>query len=325
MKRTSLPIAIAAASIFSVTSTAWAQDYPEKDKPVTMIVPFAPGGASDILVRLLGQKFSEVWETPVVVQNKPGGDMIIALQSVARADKDGHTLGLTTSSFALNKVVKKDFAMDPAADLASIGLIGRSSYVLAVNADSSYKSFKELEAATLDKSQHFSYASCCFGTYFAAEMLKATTGLDGVHVPYKGSSPALQAMLAKDVQYIIDTTTATKPLISSGKLRPLMVTGRERSLSLPDVPHLSEEGVPGDFEVGVWYGLVFPAGTPENIVQKANATLNKVLAMPDVKSRIEGLDIEVTPTTHVEMNERVKTDLKNYAEAVKIANLTFGN
>lgn len=325
MKRTFLPIVIAAASIFSVTSTAWAQDYPEKGKPVTMIVPFAPGGASDILVRLLGQKFSEVWGTPVVVQNKPGGDMIIALQSVARADKDGHTLGLTSSSFALNKVVRKDFPMDPVTDLAYIGIIGRSSYVLAVNADSRYKSFQELEAATRDKNQSFSYASCCFGTYFAAEMLKATTGLEGVHVPYKGSSPALQAMLAQDVQYIIDTTTATKPLISSGKLRPLMVTGRERSSSLPDVPHLSEAGVPGDFEVGVWYGLAFPAGTPENIVKKANATLNEVLAMPDVKSRIEGLDIEVTPTTHVEMTERVKSDLKNYAEATKLANLTFGN
>src|SRR5690606_4317761 len=151
-------------------------------------------------------------------------DMIIALQSVARADKDGHTLGLTSSSFALNKVVRKDFPMDPVTDLAYIGIIGRSSYVLAVNADSRYKSFQELEAATRDKNQSFSYASCCFGTYFAAEMLKATTGLEGVHVPYKGSSPALQAMLAQDVQYIIDTTTATKPLISSGKLRPLMVT-----------------------------------------------------------------------------------------------------
>lgn len=325
MKRTFLAIAITAAGILSITGTASAQSYPAKGKPISMIVPFAPGGASDILVRLLGQKFSEAWETPVVVQNKPGGEMVIALQSVARADKDGHTIGLTTSSFALNKVVRKDFPMDPVTDLASIGLIGRSSYVLAVDADSSYKSFKDLEAATGDKNKHFSYASCCFGTYFAAEMIKASTKLDGVHVPYKGSSPALQAMLSKDVQYIVDTTTATKPHISSGKLRPLMVTGRERSLSLPDVPHMTEAGVPGEFEVGVWYGLVFPAGTPADIVQKANATLNQILAMPDVKSRIEGLDIEVTPVSPEQMTERLKRDLKSYADATKMAKLDFGN
>lgn len=325
MRHTFLAMAVTAASMISINSTASAQDYPLKGKPISMIVPFAPGGASDILVRLLGQKFSEIWETPVVVQNKPGGEMVIALQSVARADKDGYTMGLTTSSFALNKVVRKDFPMDPVADLASIGIIGRSSYVLAVNADSSYKSFKELESATRDKNQHFSYASCCFGTYFAAEMIKASTGLDGVHVPYKGSSPALQAMLAKDVQYIVDTTTATKPHIVSGKLRPLMVTGRERSLSLPDTPHMTEAGVPGDFEVGVWYGLVFPAGTPMDIVQKANATLNRILALPDVKSRIEGLDIEVTPTSPEKMAARVTSDLKSYNEAIKVAKLKFGS
>ncbi len=325
MRRTFLPFALAAASVFSMSGAAWAQDFPEKGKPVTMIVPFAPGGASDILVRLLGQKFTEIWETPVVVQNKPGGDMVIALQSISRADKDGHTLGLTSSSFALNKVVKKDFPMDPIADLTYIGMIGRSSYVMAVSADSDFKTFKELEAATRAKPNDFSYASCCFGPYFATEMIKANSDLEGVHVPYKGSSPALQAILAKDVQYIVDTTTATKPHITSGKLRPLMVTGRERSQSLPDVPHLGEEGVPGDFEVGVWYGLVYPAGTPDDIVKKANAALNEVLAMPDIKARIESLDIEVTPMTPEAVTAKVKSDLKSYSDAVKIAKLEFGN
>ena len=154
-------------------------------------------------------------------------------------------------------------------------------------------------------------------------MIKSATTLKGLHIPYKGSAPALNAILAKEVEYIIDTTTATKPFLASGKLRPLLVTGRTRSLSLPDVPNLTEAGVPGEFEVGVWYGFVFPAGTPPDIVKKANLTLNKILAMPDVKARIEGFDIEVTPTTSEQMGQKVIADLDKYLTAAKKANLKF--
>ncbi|WP_353236178.1 tripartite tricarboxylate transporter substrate-binding protein [Diaphorobacter ruginosibacter] len=325
MKRIFLPVAITAASIFMMGGSALAQDYPKKGKPINLIVPFAPGGASDILARLVGQKLSEQWETPVVVQNKPGGDMVIALQSVARADKDGHTIGLTTSSFALNKVVKKEFPMDPVNDFSFIGLIGQSPYLLAVGADSPIRHFKDLEKATQDKNARPSYASCCFGTYFAAEMIKNATRLDGIHVPYKGSSPALNAILSKEVEYIIDTTTATKPFINSGKLRPLMVTSRKRAPTFPDVPGMTEAGVPGDFEVGVWYGFAFPPGMPADIVRKTNAALNQILAMPDVKARIESFDIEVTPSTPEQMTARVAGDLQSYITATKSAGLNFGN
>ncbi len=325
MKRNFLSAAIIATSVLALGASASAQDYPKKGKPINLIVPFAPGGASDILARLVGQKLNEQWETPVVVQNKPGGDMLIALQSVSRSEKDGYTIGLTTSSFALNKVVKKDFPMDPITDFSFIGTIGQSPYLLAVGADSKIKNFKELEAASREKNSNFSYASCCFGTYFAAEMIKNATKLDGVHVPYKGSSPALNAILSKEVEYIIDTTTATKPFITSGKLRPLMVTSRKRAASFPDVPSMTEAGVPGDFEVGVWYGFAFPAGTPADIVKKANTTLNKILAMPDVKAKIESFDIEVLTSTPEQMTERVKADLQSYIAATKSANLSFGN
>lgn len=325
MKRTFLSIAIVAGSFLATGSGALAQDYPQKGKTINLIVPFAPGGASDILSRLVGQKLNEQWDTPVIVQNKPGGDMLIAQQFLARSEKDGYTMALTTSSFALNKVVKKDFPMDPVQDFAFIGLVGQSPYLLSVNADSKITNFKELEAATRDKNNKFSYASCCFGTYFAAEMIKNATKLDGVHVPYKGSSPALNAILSKEVEFIIDTTTASKPFITSGKLRPLMVTSRKRAPTFPDVTDMTEAGVPGDFDVGVWYGFVFPAGTPANIVRKANATLNKILAMPDVKAKIENFDIEVTPSTPEQMKERVARDLQSYEQATKAARLSFGS
>lgn len=324
MKRSILSTLLATSFLLPLSSTALADTYPEKGKPVTLIVPFAPGGASDILVRLIGQRLGEVWGVPAVVQNKPGGDQVIAMQSLARSEKDGYTIGLTTSSFGLNKVVRDDFPLDPVKDFTPIGIIGQSSYVLAVGEDSPIKSFKELEKATQTGGKPYSYASCCFGTYFAAEMVKSATDLKGLHIPYKGSSPALNAMMTKEVDYIVDTTTATKPLIAAGKLRPLLVTGRTRSATLPDVPNLTEAGVPGDFEVGVWYGLTFPAGTPEHIVKKANATLNEILAMPDVKARIEGLDIEVTPTTPAEMHTKISSDVDKYVAAAKAAKLEFG-
>lgn len=325
MKRTLLSAAVIAASTLSIGTQVAAQDYPKKGKAINLIVPFAPGGASDILARLIGQKLTEQWEAPVIVQNKPGGDMVIALQSVARSEKDGYTIGLTTSSFALNKVVKKDFPLDPITDFSFIGTIGQSPYLLAVGADSKITNFKELEAASRVKNSNFSYASCCFGTYFSAEMIKNATKLDGVHVPYKGSSPALNAILSKEVEYIIDTTTATKPFVTSGKLRPLMVTGRKRSASFPNVPNMTEAGVPGDFEVGVWYGFAFPAGTPADIVKKTNLALNKILAMPDVKAKIESFDIEVMPSTPEQMTSRVTSDLQSYISALKTAKLDFGS
>ncbi len=325
MKNPLISISVAALALAATTGLAFSQEYPKSGKAINIIVPFAPGGAADTLSRLVGQKLSEEWGNPAIVQNKPGADMVIGLQFVSKAEKDGYTIGLTTSSFALNKVVKKDFPVDPIKDFSSIGIVGQSSYVLAVDANSKYKSFKELEAATKENKGKYSYASCCFGTYFAAEMIKTATQLDGLHVPYKGSSPALTAMLSKEVEYIIDTTTATKPFITSGKLRPLLVTGRKRSLSFPDVPHLTEAGVPGDFEVGVWYGFVFPAGTPTEIITKVNLALNKILAMPDVKARMEGLDIEVTPTSAEQMSQKVISDLDKYVTAAKKAKLNFGN
>ncbi len=325
MKKFLMPLSVAALALSAISGPTFAQEYPKNGKPINIIVPFAPGGAADTLARLIGQKLTEEWGNPAIVQNKPGADMVIGMQFVSKAEKDGYTIGLTTSSFALNKVVKKDFPVDPINDFSSIGIVGQSSYVLAVDANSKYKTFKDLETATKDKKNKYSYASCCFGTYFAAEMIKTATQLDGLHVPYKGSSPALTAMLSKEVEYIIDTTTATKPYIASGKLRPLLVTGRKRSMSFPDVPHLTEAGVPGDFEVGVWYGFVFPARTPAEIVKKVNLALNKILAMPDVKARIEGFDIEVTPTSAEQMSQKVLTDLDKYVAAAKRANLNFGN
>lgn len=325
MKKALIPIAMAATAVLAVNGAAWAQDYPKNGKTINILVPFPPGGASDALARLVGQKLSDAWGTPVVVQNKPGGDMLIGLQAVAKSEKDGYTIGLTTSSFALNKVVKKDFPMDPVGDFAFIGLMGQSPYVLAVNADSRHKTFKELEAATQDKSGKFSYASCCLGTYFAAEMIKNATRLDGLYVPYKGSAPAMTSILSKEVDYVIDTTTSNKPFIASGKLRPLMVTSRQRTAAFPDVPNMTEAGVPGDFDIGVWYGLAFPAGTPADIVKKANATLNKILAQPDVKEKIESFAIDVTPSTPEQMTERAAKDLRSFIATARDAKLKFDN
>lgn len=324
MKRTILTVALAAATILPLAVHAQANDFPKKGAVINLIVPFPPGGAADMQTRLLGQKLAELWGVNAVVQNKPGGDMAIGLQQVARSEPDGHTIGVTTSSFGLNKTVRSGFPLDPVKDFAPIGLVGQSGYVLAVHADTPYKTFKELEVATQAKGNDFNYATCCLGPYFATEMIKTVTGLKGMHIPYKGSSPALNAALSKDVDFIVDTTTIIKPQVDAGKLRPLLVTGRANSVTMPDVPHLGQAGMPGTFDVGVWYGWTFPAGTPKAIVDKTNAALNQILAMPDVKAQMERLDILVTPTTPDEMQSRVVADLAQYEKTIKEAKLTFG-
>ncbi|WP_170168272.1 Bug family tripartite tricarboxylate transporter substrate binding protein [Pseudorhodoferax soli] len=304
---------------------ATAQGYPEKGKTLTIVVPFSAGGATDIMARLIGQKFAEQWGVTAVVVNKPGADLLIGSQEVTRAKKDGYTMGLTSHSIALNKVVREGFPFDPSKDFDSVGMVGISSYVLAVDQRSPYKTFQDLEAASQAASDKFSYASCCTGTFIATEMLKEATKLKGLHIPYKGSAPAVNAMMGGETQFIMDTVTAVKPFIDSGKLRPLLITTREGSGALPGVPGLKDAKIPGTFEIAVWWGMVLPPATPPEIVAEANRTLNRILSMPDVRQRMEGFQIDVLQSTPKEMTERWQTDLDKYTKLVKAANLSFAN
>jgi len=320
-----LAAVLASACLIGMSSITHADTYPERGRTLNIIVPFSAGGPTDILARLIALKFSELWGVSSIVTNKPGADMLIGSQEVAKARKDGYTMGLTSVGIALNRVVRDSFPFDPVTEFDSIGTVGSSSYVLAVDQRAPYRTFQELEAASQRSSERFSYASCCTGTYIATEMLKEATRLKGLQIPYRGSAPAVNAMLSGETQYIMETITAVKPFIESGKLRPLLVTGREPSRSLPDVPGLNGAKVPGDFEVLVWWGMVFPAGMPPEIVAEANRTLNSILTMPDVRQRLGKLDIDVEPSTPAAMARKWRADVDKYSKLVKAANLSFTN
>ncbi|RCW63197.1 tripartite tricarboxylate transporter substrate-binding protein [Pseudorhodoferax soli] len=318
-------VLVGASMLFGAAGAALASDnYPEKGRTLQLVTPFPPGGATDLLARVLAQKFSEAWGIPAIVDNKAGGDMLIGSQAIANAKRDGYTLGFTTSGFVLNGIARAQ-RVDPLTDFVPIGLVGRSAQVVAVNASAPYSTYKELEAASSAQPEKFSYASCCPGMHFAAEMLKSATNLRALHVPYKGSTPAVNAILGGETTFIIDTQTAVKPFVESGKLRALMVTSRQRASTMPDVPSLNEAGVPGQFETEVWWGLVFPAGVSPAIVAKANDTLNRILQSPEIRKRMAEMSIEPTASTPSEMARLMRTDFDRYSKLAKDANLSFGN
>lgn len=318
-----LKCAAAFAAVALACGTASAQEYPERGRTLTIIVPFPAGGASDVLGRLVAQKFGELWGVNAIVENKAGGDMLIGMQATANAKKDGYTMGLTTLGFVLNSVVLPKQPVDLFKDFQNVGMVGRSPHVLAVNASSPYKTYKELEAASKANPEKVNYGSCCTGMYFATEMLKSYTALRGTHIPYKGSAPSVQALLANETTFIIDTQQTIKPHADAGKLRALVVTSRKRSSALPDVPTLNEVGVPGDYELEAWWGLVVPQGVPQDVVAKANATLLKILEMPDIKKRMAEFGIDVVSSSPAGMANLIRTDHDRYAKLAREAKLSM--
>lgn len=321
MKRCLGTLALAMAALLGAQTPLLAQEYPAMGRNLNLIVPFPPGGASDAIGRLLAQKFAEHWGVHVIVENKAGADMLIGMQATANAKRDGYTMGLTTVGFVLNGIVLPKQVVDPAKDFAHIGIVGRSPHAIAVNASSPYRTFKDLEAASKTSGEKLNYGSGSMGFHFAAEMLKSTSGLRGVHVPYKGSAPAVQALLAGETTYIVDTQTAIKPFADGGKLRVLAVTARKRSPMMPSVPDLTEVGVAGDYELEGWWGLVFPEGVSHEIVMKANDTLNKIMDAPDVKKKMADLGMEVVTSTPKGMADLIQRDFERYSRLAREAKL----
>ena len=316
--------ALLATLALMVCASAHAQEpYPVRGRTLTLIVPYPPGGPSDSLGRMVAQRLGEKWGVNVVVDNKPGGELLIGSQVVANAKKDGYTIGLTALSFVLNGIFMAKPPLDPVDDFAHVGLIASSPNVLAVNASSPIKSFKELEAFTAANPAGVNYASCCAFPYFATELLKSSTHLRGQHIPYKGSAPAVTAVMAGEVTYTIDGQSIIRPLVEAGKLRALAVTARTRSAALPQVPHLGEVGVPGTFSMETWWGLWLPAGVDPSIVNKANKALNEIVAQPDFRKRIQEFGMDAAIGTPADMLTRIRVDRDRYSKLAREAHMSL--
>jgi tripartite-type tricarboxylate transporter receptor subunit TctC len=293
-------------------------------KPITYIVPFPPGGTTDILARAIAQKLGPALGTTIVVENKPGAGGNIGSDFVAKAKPDGYTiLGGTISSHAINPSIYKTMPYDAAKSFQPITLIGTNANVLVVGADSPFKTVQDVIAASKAKPGSISFASAGNGTsqHLSGELFKSLAGIQMEHVPYKGSGPAIQDVMAGHVPLMFDTTVVAAPHIQSGKVRALAVTSAKRVKSLPNVPTMAEAGVKG-YELISWQGIFAPAGTPKDVVQRLNSEIVKILKLPEMRERLEALGLEPAGNTPEEFAAFQKAEIAKWAKVVKDAKIT---
>lgn len=320
-RRTLIAASLSALALGAIILPAQAEDkWPSK--PITYVVPFPAGGTTDILARLIGQKLGPALGTTVIIDNRPGAGGNIGSEMVSRAAPDGYTImGGTISSHSINASLYK-LSYDPLKSFAPITLIGTNANVLVVNPASPVKSVKELIAVAKAKPGSLSFASAGNGTsqHLSAELFKTMTGIDMVHIPYKGSAPAIQDVIGGQVPLMFDTTVVAGPFIQSGKVRPLAVTSAKRVASLPDVPTMAEAGVPG-YEVVSWQAMFAPAGTPPAIVQRLQTEVAAILKQPDVQERLAKLGVEPSGMAPQQLAEFQAAEIAKWAKVVKVANV----
>jgi tripartite-type tricarboxylate transporter receptor subunit TctC len=258
-----------------------ADSYPSK--PIRIIVPYTPGGFNDTLARTLGQKLNEKWGQPVVVDNRPGGGTTIGTNLAAKAPADGHTLLVVSFAFGVNPSLYASLPYDTKWDFAPVVLAAGTPNILVVNPQLTVKSVRDLIALAKSKPGKLNYATAGNGSsnHLSMEMFKSMVGVDIVHVPYKGSAPAVTDLIGGQVDVMFDNVPNVLQQVKAGKLRGLAVSSRERSPFTPELPTVAEAGVPG-FDVSVWFGVVTPSGTPKPVVTQLNAEINRILKLPEV-------------------------------------------
>ncbi|MEO7888056.1 MAG: tripartite tricarboxylate transporter substrate binding protein [Polaromonas sp.] len=323
MQRRSLiqsALASATASLFSLP--AWAQDkWPTK--PITYVVPFPAGGTTDILARLIGQKLGPVLGTTIVVDNKGGAGGSVGSEAASRAPADGYTLlGGTVSSHAINVSLYPKLGYDPIKSFSPVVLIGSNPVVLVVGANSPYKTLQDVLAAAKAKPKSISSASAGSGTsqHLSLELLGFKSGTQFIHVPYKGSGPAIQDVIGGQVDMMFDTTVVAGPHIQSGKVRALAVTSAKRLESLPNVPTVAESGLPG-FEVLSWQAIFVPTGTPKPIIDKLHDEIMKITEQPEMQERLKGLGMQPSNMTTEQVSAFQKAEVEKWAQVIKAANI----
>lgn len=305
-------------AVYAQASPASAGEYPVKT--VRAVVSYAPGGATDIMARVVAQKLTEALGKSFVVDNQSGAGGVIGDALVARAVPDGYTLLASSSSFAINPAVVAKLPFDPLKSFAPIGLVAQAPFVLVVHPSLPAKSVKELIALAKARPGKLDYASAGQGTavHLATELFNSMAGISMTHVPYKGTGPALIDLFAGQVQLTFANILSVKPYVQSARLRALGVSSGTRSPALPELATISESGVPG-YEVVSWYGWLAPAGTPQAIVQRLNSEINKSLRAPDLKERFAANGAEALGGTPEELGQRISIEIVRWRKVVKEA------
>ena len=297
---------------------ASAQSYP--GQPIRLIVPWPPGGGVDTSARIIAQPFAERLGQSIVIDNKPGAAGNLGTEQAARARPDGYTLLMgSVSPNAINPHLYARLGFDPVKDFAPVALVASVPNVLVVQPNAPFGSVQDIIAAAKANPGKLNYGSGGVGSsqHLATEMFKRATGVDIVHVPYKGTAPAELGLMTGDVTLLLDTT-ACLPFIAAGRMKALAVASKLRNAALPNVPTLDELGIPGVY-AGAWYGVMAPAGTPREIVERLNRDLNAVLAAPEMKKRMIEFGAEIGGGSSESFGQFMASEVKRYAEVVKLS------
>jgi len=293
------------------------------NKPIRIVNPFPPGGTTDAVSRQIGDELNKAWGQPVLIDSKPGAAGNIGVQFVARSAPNGYTIVLgTQGTHGTNAVLFKDLPFDPFKDFVPITMVASAPLILVVNPALPATTVPELVKYAKSRSGGLSYASTSVGggPHLAGEMFKRVSGLDLMHVPYKGSGPAKTDLLGGHVSLLFDNIASSLPAAKAGQLRALAVTGSSRSGAAPDVPTMIESGFPG-FVVDGWYALYAPAGTPADIVKKLNVEIVRILRDPKVAERFKGLGLDIVASTTEETTARMRVDLERYTKVIRQAGI----
>jgi tripartite-type tricarboxylate transporter receptor subunit TctC len=313
--RAFLAAATAAAGLMAAQGTA-AQAFPTK--PIRFIMPYPPGGSSEILARPIALEMSRNLGQQVVIDYKPGAGSTIGADLTAKAPPDGYTIVMLLTAHAINASLMASLPYDTVKDFASVTLAATLPLVVVVNSQASIQTVQDLIAAAKASPGKLNYASAGPGntSHLAVEYFKTVAGVDIAHVPYKGSGPAVTALLGREVDMIFDSLSSSLAQIQGGKFRAVAVSTAKRSHVLPQVPTIQESGVPG-FDISAWYGIFAPAATPPAIVQKLNFEIVKAMNAPQARERIEGSGYQIVGSTPAQLDAHVKSEITRWAKVVK--------
>jgi tripartite-type tricarboxylate transporter receptor subunit TctC len=309
-----------AIGLYFGLSMVHAQNYP--NRTVKMVVPLTTGSGADIAGRVVAKNLSETWKQSVIIENRPGAGGLIGTGVVVNSEPDGYTLLVQSASYAANPAIYKKLPYDPLKSLVDVAILGQTPYVMITAADGPYQSIRDLVIAAKSKPGEITFASAGVGssTHLAAEYFNQIMGIKLIHVPYKGSPEAISdTMSGRTAFYMAPLDTAIGQL-KGGKVRALGITSKIRNAAVPDIPSIAEQGYPS-FEIGLWFGVWAPAGTPAAIVRKINTDINQSMQDPEVKTAYETKGIKATPMSPAEFGKFVREEMAKYQKIAKEANI----
>lgn len=321
LTRRSMLLGLAMAAGLASSGPASAQaDYPTR--PVKIIVPFGAGGVADVTIRIVAEKLSEKMGQRFIVENMPGAGGITAARAALSSAPDGQTLTMLTNGTAVSVPLFANLPFDPLNDFVPISTLGTFDFLFVVNANSEYKSFKDLIQAAKDKPDALNVATIAVGStqHLTSVLFRGEASVDFRHVPFRNTPDALVSLIRNDTHLLIDSQAALKSALEGQQARALATSGPRRSAAMPDVPTAQESGIAG-FDVTSWNALFAPKGTPEPIIQKLNATLKEILATQEIKTRLLELGIEARSETPAELKQRLQSDIEKWRAVIEKAGI----